>query len=157
MDLFRVLESRIETCGGRFLLQPVPVVEYRPDLINSTLALHRKGKDEVYRSPDANVDFPNEVRIHGRVVFAGFGITAPELNYDDYAAPGSKGEAKLDVRGKIVLVFDHEPQEDNADSIFNGRGNTRYANPEAKMKIAREHAAVALLIAPIRITCGGVQ
>jgi outer membrane receptor protein involved in Fe transport len=34
---------------------------------------------------------------------AGYGITAPEYNYDDYAG--------LDVKGKIVLVLRHEPQE----------------------------------------------
>ena len=33
--------------------------------------------------------------------FAGFGITAPEYQYDDYA--------KLDVRGKAILIYEHEP------------------------------------------------
>ncbi len=41
--------------------------------------------------------------VSGEVVFAGFGITAPEYNYDDYAG--------LDVKGKIVLLLRHEPQE----------------------------------------------
>src|SRR5215510_3940782 len=38
----------------------------------------------------------------GAVVFAGFGITWPEHGYDDYRG---------DVKGKIVLVIDHEPGE----------------------------------------------
>src|SRR5579859_3690063 len=41
--------------------------------------------------------------VSGNVVFAGFGITAPEYNYDDYAG--------LDVKGKIVVLLRHEPQE----------------------------------------------
>jgi hypothetical protein len=38
----------------------------------------------------------------GLAVFAGYGITAPEYNYDDYAG--------IDVTGKIVLILPHEPQ-----------------------------------------------
>jgi peptidase M28-like protein/PA domain-containing protein len=72
------------------------------------------------------------------VVFAGFGITAPELGYDDY-----KG---LDANGKIVLVFDHEPQEDDPASIFNGKGNTRYATTRVKLLNAQKHGAVAVLV-----------
>ena len=49
----------------------------------------------------------------------GYGITAPELRYDDYQG--------IDAHGKIVLLFDHEPQETDPNSIFNGTGNTRYA------------------------------
>ena len=37
------------------------------------------------------------------VVFAGYGISAPGLHYDDFAG--------IDVRGAAVLVFTHEPQE----------------------------------------------
>ena len=47
------------------------------------------------------------------MVFAGYGITAPEYNYDDYAG--------LDVKGKIVLVLRHEPQEFDDKSVFEGK------------------------------------
>ena len=40
--------------------------------------------------------FSDSGKVQGEVVFAGYGITAPELQYDDYAA--------LDVTGKIVLL-----------------------------------------------------
>ena len=60
------------------------------------------------------------------------------MNYDDF-----KG---LDANGKIVLVFDHEPQEDNPASIFNGTGNTRYATTRVKLLNAQKHGAVALLV-----------
>ena len=39
------------------------------------------------------------------VVFAGYGISAPSLQYDDYAG--------IDVTGKAVLIFTHEPQEND--------------------------------------------
>ena len=82
--------------------------------------------------------FPKDVDIKGDVVFAGFGITAPELGYDDY-----KG---IDATGKIVLIFDHEPQETDPKSIFNGTGNTRYATTRVKVQNAQAHGAVGVLI-----------
>ncbi len=50
--------------------------------------------------------------VTGEVVFAGYGITAPEYKYDDYAG--------LDAKDKIVLVLRHEPQEFDDNSIFEG-------------------------------------
>ncbi|MGH7383318.1 MAG: hypothetical protein ACREKR_14015, partial [Candidatus Methylomirabilales bacterium] len=47
--------------------------------------------------------FSEDGAAHGEVVFAGYGITAPELHYDDYAG--------IDVTDKIVLVMSHEPRE----------------------------------------------
>ena len=41
-------------------------------------------------------------KFSGAVIFAGYGITAPEYHYDDYAG--------IDVKGKIVVVLRHEPQ-----------------------------------------------
>jgi hypothetical protein len=45
-------------------------------------------------------------------VFAGYGISAAHLNYDDYAG--------VDVSGKAVLIFSHEPQENDRSSRLNG-------------------------------------
>jgi hypothetical protein len=125
---------------GDSFLQPVPLVEYKPDRDQTFLKLRVHGVDEILHAPDATGNYPNDGIYKGSVVFAGFGITAPELHYDDYAG--------IDARGKVVLVFNHEPQEDDENSVFNGKGNTRYANARAKMMIARRHGAVALLIAP---------
>ena len=121
-------------------LQPVPLVEFKMDREQTSLTVRTPGATQAFHAPDAIVNYPNDGVYKGAVVFAGFGITAPELHYDDYAS--------LDARGKIVIVFNHEPQEDDANSIFNGKGNTRYANPRAKMLNARRHGAVAVLIAP---------
>jgi hypothetical protein len=118
-------------------LQPVPLVEYRGDRQLSGLTLKINGTAETVQ---ATGNYPNDGDYSGEIVFAGFGITAPELNYDDYAS--------IDARGKIVLVFNHEPQEDDEKSIFNGKGNTRYANARAKMFTAARHGAVAVLVMP---------
>ena len=72
------------------------------------------------------------------MVFAGYGITAPEFGYDDYAG--------IDVRGKAVLVFDHEPQEDDPASAFHGTGLTLHAGVWAKTWNAQQHGAAALLV-----------
>jgi len=125
---------------GDSFLQPVPLVEYKMDREQTMLKIQVNGSQETFHAPDANGNYPNDGVYKGKVVFAGFGITAPELNYDDYSG--------IDARGKVVLVFNHEPQEDDEKSIFNGKGNTRYANARAKMMIAEQHGAVALLIAP---------
>lgn len=70
------------------------------------------------------------------VVFAGFGITAPALGYDDYAG---------DVKGKVVLVIDHEPGERDPTSPFEGVVTAEPAAPWRKALAAQEHGAVAIL------------
>ena len=124
--------------GTSGFLQPVPLVEYRPDRGQTSLSLSRSGKTTAWKAPSILGGFRHSVDLTAPVVFAGFGITAPELGYDDYA--------DLDASGKIVLVFDHEPQEDDPNSIFNGTGNTRYATTRVKLLNAQKHGAIALLV-----------
>ena len=72
------------------------------------------------------------------LVFAGYGITAPEYDYDDF-----KG---VDVRGKVVMVLTHEPQEHDPRSRFKGRYNTVHAFNWWKPEVIRQHGAAAILI-----------
>ncbi len=125
---------------GDSYLQPVPLIEFTADRNLTTLTIFRDGRSEIFRAPDATANFPREATVSGPVVFAGYGITAPELNYDDYAG--------IDARGKIVLLFNHEPQENDAASVFNGKGNTRYANNNYKLFNAARHGAVAVITMP---------
>jgi hypothetical protein len=76
--------------------------------------------------------------VQGPLVFAGFGISAPELAYDDYR--------DLDVRGKIVLVFEHEPQEQVEESLFAGRELTPYATILHKVMNARNRGAAGVIL-----------
>jgi Peptidase family M28/PA domain len=128
----------LEPAAAGSYLQPVPLIEYRADRAKSYVALTRAGAEKQWKFPDAYGLFPRDVDVTGNVIFAGFGITAPELNYDDYAG--------IDVRGKIVLIFDHEPQETDPRSIFNGTGNTRYATSRVKVLNAQNHGALGVLI-----------
>jgi hypothetical protein len=124
--------------GNTGFLQPFTLIEYRPDRDASSITLTRAGKTTVWHAPQAIGAYKHAVDLTAPVVFAGFGITAPELGYDDYA--------NIDAQRKIVLIFDHEPQEDDPRSIFNGTGNTRYATTRVKVMNAQAHGAVAVVI-----------
>src|SRR5579862_2933504 len=83
-------------------------------------------------------NFSAREKMSGPVVFAGYGITAPEYNYDDY-----KG---LDVAGKIVLILRHEPQEFDDKSIFAGKVYTQHAQFWSKASNAKMHGARGVII-----------
>lgn len=70
------------------------------------------------------------------VVYAGFGIVAPQWNHDDY---------KDAVRGKIALVLDHEPGERDANSPFEGVVTSEPATAWRKALAAQEKGAVGIL------------
>ena len=133
-------KAGLQPAANGSYLQPVPLIEFRSDREKSGVTISRNGVKKTYRAPEAAGSFPKNARIRGGVVFAGVGVSAPELGYDDYAG--------LDVKGKVVLVFDHEPQEDNAASVFSGKGNTRYAGTYVKLKNAQQHGATAVLLMP---------
>ena len=76
-------------------------------------------------------------RITAPVVFAGYGISAHEYNYDDYA--------NIDATGKIVFVFSNEPQEKDTTSIFNGTKSTDYSKLNNKVMNAIDHGAVGFI------------
>src|SRR6185295_3576727 len=131
-------KAGLEPALGGSYLQPVPLVEYRADRAQNFISLSRGGTETQWKFPEVLGGYRQDVDLSAQVIFAGFGISAPELGYDDYAG--------LDAQGKIVLVFDHEPQEADANSIFNGTGNTRYATTRVKVLNAQAHGAVGVLI-----------
>ncbi|HEU5022059.1 MAG TPA: M28 family peptidase, partial [Bryobacteraceae bacterium] len=88
-------------------------------------------------------NFSASARASGSVVFAGYGITAPEYNYDDYAG--------LDVRGKFVIVLAHEPQEFDAKSVFEGKVYTDHSETYSKAANARQHGARGVILALDRV------
>lgn len=78
-------------------------------------------------------------RLHGLpLVFAGYGLSAPTAGYDDYSG--------LDVSGKAVLIFSHEPQETDPDSPLNGRRPMPETTVYRKAEAARAHGARLLLV-----------
>lgn len=92
------------------------------------------------------LSFSDNGKVSGNLVFAGYGISAPEYNYDDY-----KG---IDVNGKTVIILRHEPQEKNEKSIFNGNKPTPYSELRYKAFNAKKHGAkaVILLNGPVNYT-----
>src|SRR5258708_3947172 len=124
--------------GNSSYLQGVPLIEYRGDRDASFVALKRGDKITSWHAPDVIGGFHDDLEITAPLVFAGYGITAPGMHYDDYRG--------LDVRGKIVAVFEHEPQENDPHSPFNGTGNTRYATNRVKALNAQAHGAVAVIV-----------
>jgi hypothetical protein len=116
--------------------------------VSSQLVLHVGNRDERLALGDQYYPVAIIDRTHGEpapaldrvpVVFAGYGIRAPALGYDDYAG--------LDVNGKAVLVFTHEPQENDSRSPFEGKALTPGAAVAAKAREAAGRGAVMLIVA----------
>ena len=74
----------------------------------------------------------------GEVVFAGFGITAPDVGWDDYAG--------LDVRGRLVLVLEGEPRRADPAGPFRRPDAYHYGERSHKVINAREHGAAGVLL-----------
>jgi hypothetical protein len=133
-------KAGLAPADGSSYLQRFDLVPVRPDRERSAVVVRRDGASQ--RFAPASVFFPDPLRpvdLDLEVVFAGYGITAPEFGYDDYAG--------VDVRGKAVLVFDHEPREGDPKSVFHGTGFTLHANVWTKTRNAERHGAAAILIA----------
>ena len=118
--------------------QKVPLRASVNDEKKSSLTLVAGGKqvrlksrvDYVYGGDPAST----ESDVETPVVFVGFGVTAPELNYDDYAG--------VDVRGKIVARFS------NAPARFSSTQRAYYADAVTKEENAVKHGAVGSLTLP---------
>ncbi len=82
------------------------------------------------QTPDTDVKAP--------LVFAGYGISAPEFHYDDYEG--------LDVNGKIVLCFRNEPMSGDTLRKFSDAGSQNYSSLETKMQTAMMKGAAGMLI-----------
>ena len=87
------------------------------------------------------------------LIFAGYGVTAPEYNWDDF-----KG---VDVKGKTIIVLVNDPQlPDAADpskldaKMFNGQAMTYYGRWTYKYEKAAELGAAAVFIVHETATAG---
>ena len=133
-------KSGLQPANGNSYLQEFPLIAYRADAKSREMIVIRNGVSKPLQpGTDFTGAFSRDLHLRAAAVFAGYGITAPEYQYDDYAG--------LDAKGKIVVIFDHEPQEERADSVFNGAGHTLHAGRVIKVANARRHGAVGVLIA----------
>ena len=90
-------------------------------------------KDETGQAT-ADIDAP--------IVFAGYGIDAPEYNWNDYAGADGKD---IDVKGKVVLVIVNEPPSDD-ETFFKGTALTYYGRWTYKYEEAARRGAAGVLI-----------
>ena len=89
-----------------------------------------KGKDFVTMPVSSSGSYD------GPIVFAGYGMTSESQKWDDYAG--------IDVKGKAVLVFRHDPEETNPAGRF-AKDPTAPSTFIAKVRNARVHGAKAIL------------
>jgi len=93
----------------------------------------------VATAADVRVLFPaGQVEVRAPVVYAGYGITAPEHDWDDYR--------DLDVRGRIVLVLRYEPAGDGERSRFAGSELSEHALFLTKANNAAGRGAVGMIV-----------
>ena len=71
------------------------------------------------------------------IVFAGYGIHAPDKGWDDFAG--------LDVRGKLVLVLPNDPDFQQDAGPFGGKAMSYYARGATKIEEAGRRGAAAVL------------
>jgi Zn-dependent M28 family amino/carboxypeptidase len=103
----------------------------QPD--NLTYGSQIVSKDETGQ-PTADFDTP--------IVFVGYGIHAPEYNWNDYAGQDGKD---VDLHGKIALVIVNEPPSDD-EGFFKGKALTYYGRWTYKYDEASRRGAVGVLI-----------
>ena len=128
--------------------QPVPAVNITLDASKSRLsfatpqgAVTPKFPDDAvywtarYKAPDVQVkDAP--------LVFVGYGVVAPEYNWNDYAG--------VDVKGKTVVILINDPGNEDANpdtKFFKGKAMTYYGRWTYKYEeAARQGAAAAIIV-----------
>jgi Zn-dependent M28 family amino/carboxypeptidase len=100
-----------------------------------SIALNQ-GEQIAIRAAQTNVD---SVSLAGLpVVFAGYGVRAPERNWDDFAG--------MDVKGKVVIVLINDPDFESGKGDFGGKAMTYYGRWTYKYEEAARLGAAALII-----------
>jgi hypothetical protein len=134
----RYVASQLEATGLRpagadgTWYQPVPL---RKVVANSIVVIRGNRQEPLRNSVDAVVFENSEVTdstVEAPVVFVGFGVTAPERQYDDYSG--------LDVHGKIVAWLD------NAPARFPSTQRAYYADANLKAANAIAQGAIGELV-----------
>ena len=106
-------EWGIQPWNGSYFQQVPVCMDQLGDTNELTVIRKGAGFQLTIKSDYVPYDFSSPASVKAPVVFAGYGITAPEYNYDDF-----KG---VDAKGKIVVIFRNEPQKDDSTSVFMGK------------------------------------
>lgn len=129
--------------NGDSYLQPLPIVEISPDY---PLQLVIKGKNgnAVLNHGDDFVAVTKRIEerievLNRDIIFAGYGIVAPEYGWNDYEG--------IDVKNKIVIVMVNDPGYATGDpDLFTGRRMTYYGRWTYKYEEAARQGAAGILI-----------
>ena len=114
--------------------QEFPFIE-RIELTKANLlsiVINGKKQNLKVRKEFITTPFSGKGKVSGELVFAGYGISAPKLNYDDYDG--------LDLKGKIVLVLKNNPEHDSSKTEFD-----RYSSLRQKAAVAKEKGAAGII------------
>ena len=133
-------EFGLKPADGKSWFQPFPVTTAARLGKGNHFHFTENGKTTTLHFPDEFVpfNFSRAGKFSGSPVFVGYGITAPEYNYDDYAG--------VDVKGKVVVMLRHEPQESDPKSVFEGKTYTQHAQFAGKASNAKMHGAIAVIL-----------
>ncbi len=105
------------------------------DRDKTSMVLKVDGKEQTLRFGDDFIaggnDLSPDASIDAQTVFVGYGVTAPEFNYDDYAG--------VDVRGKIVVAFYGSPSQ------FPTAPHAHYSSPTVKIANAVSRGAIGFV------------
>ncbi|NEU08743.1 M20/M25/M40 family metallo-hydrolase [Flavihumibacter sp. R14] len=133
----------VEPGNGSSYLQEVPMVNIKTTaepvmkVTTSKGSFSLKGLEDYVIWTDQikdKVDLSNT-----EVVFAGYGVVAPEANWNDYDG--------IDVKGKIVMVMVNDPGYWSGDSsLFKGQNMTYYGRWTYKFEEAARQGAKGCLI-----------
>jgi len=133
----------LEPGNGNSYLQDVPMVEITPVPDPQMKVEYAKGSFDLNRATDYVLTTENTDSVisldKSELIFAGYGVVAPEYNWNDYAG--------INVKGKVVLVMVNDPGFGTADtSIFKGKTMTYYGRWTYKYEEAARQGAKACLI-----------
>ncbi len=129
----------LKPLGTKGYLQPVELVGLTgsPDAVTfstGTKSLTLKQHDDVVLVSGRQA--PTVSLAKAELVFVGYGITAPEYQWDDF-----KG---LDVKGKVLVVLNNDPEDDPA--LFAGRTRLYYGRWDYKYEQAQRLGAAGAII-----------
>jgi Zn-dependent M28 family amino/carboxypeptidase len=95
-----------------------------------------QGEEIAVRSPLTGVQ---QVQLaNAPLVFAGYGVTAPERGWDDFK--------DVDVRGKVIVVLINDPDFDGGEGQFGGKAMTYYGRWTYKYEEAARRGAAGVMI-----------
>jgi Zn-dependent M28 family amino/carboxypeptidase len=104
--------------------------------VNGQTTALKQGEQIAIRASMQNVDRVNIQ--NAPIVFLGYGVRAPERNWDDF-----KGE---DVRGKVGIVLINDPDFESGQGDFGGKAMTYYGRWTYKYEEAARQGLVGLII-----------